>query len=182
MPKAYISNQLRIAIEKTAGQRCGYCLTPQTITGAPLEIDHIIPERAGGRTIESNLWLACTVCNRYKGSRTHGADPASAELEAFFNPREQQWRDHFAWRKDGGGDRRPYAVRPRHGGSFAHEQSRDRWRQIVMGAKRLVATRGLRTGTINRCARLRTNGHSTRQRCAVRQGGSGWPRCNEPGE
>lgn len=101
MPKAYISNQLRIAIEKTAGQRCGYCLTPQTITGAPLEIDHIIPERAGGRTIESNLWLACTVCNRYKGSRTHGADPASAELEAFFNPREQQWRDHFAWRKDG---------------------------------------------------------------------------------
>jgi len=86
---------------KAAGQRCGYCLTPQAITGASLEIEHIIPEGAGGLTEESNLWLACTSCNRYKGTRTQGIDPASGEHVSLFNPRNQRWREHFVWSEDG---------------------------------------------------------------------------------
>ena len=101
MPKAYIPRQLRAAVEKAAGQRCGYCLTPQAITGASLEIEHIIPEGAAGLTEESNLWLACTSCNRYKGSRTLGMDPTSGEYVPLFNPRSQRWREHFAWSEDG---------------------------------------------------------------------------------
>ena len=101
MPKSYVSRQLRATIEKAAGQRCGYCLTPQAITGASLEIEHIIPEGAGGFTEESNLWLACTSCNRFKGTRTHGLDTASGEHVPLFNPRDQRWDQHFTWNEDG---------------------------------------------------------------------------------
>ena len=31
------------------------------------EIDHIVPEFIGGKTVESNLQLACRKCNRGKG-------------------------------------------------------------------------------------------------------------------
>lgn len=101
MARAYISRQLRTTVETAAGQRCGYCLTPQAITGAPLEIEHIRPETAGGLSEENNLWLACTSCNRYKGSRTHGYDSTSGEQAPLFNPRSQIWREHFAWTDDG---------------------------------------------------------------------------------
>jgi hypothetical protein len=101
MPKAYVPRHLRTAVEKADGLRCGYCLTPQAITGASLEIEHIIPEGAGGLTEESNLWLACTSCNRYKGPRRHGLDPVSGEHVPLFNPRNQRWREHFAWSEDG---------------------------------------------------------------------------------
>jgi len=99
--KSYISPQLRAAVETVAGQRCGYCLTPQAITGAALEIEHILPEVAGGLTVEDNLWLACTACNRYKGRRTHGYDGRSGEWVPLFNPRRQRWLEHFSWSKDG---------------------------------------------------------------------------------
>lgn len=29
------------------------------VTGQPLQIDHVIPEAAGGLTNETNLWLVC---------------------------------------------------------------------------------------------------------------------------
>ncbi|MBE2232944.1 MAG: HNH endonuclease [Anaerolinea sp.] len=101
MSKAYISKQLRLAVERAAGRRCGYCLTPQAITGAALEIEHIYPEVAGGLTEEENLWLACTSCNRYKGSRTHGYDVVSGEHIPLFNPRRDLWGGHFTWSEDG---------------------------------------------------------------------------------
>jgi 5-methylcytosine-specific restriction endonuclease McrA len=51
VPKAL---QERVAVQ--ARQRCGYCLTTERITGAPMEIDHIIPYSLGGPTEEDNLW------------------------------------------------------------------------------------------------------------------------------
>ena len=101
MPKTYVSRPLRAAIERTAGYRCGYCLTPQGISGAAMEIDHIIPEASGGLTIEENLWLACTSCNRYKGSRVASVDPITGVEVMLFNPRQQRWNEHFAWSEDG---------------------------------------------------------------------------------
>lgn len=101
MPKTYVPRPLRAAVERTAGYRCGYCLTPQGISGAAMEIDHIIPEASGGLTVEDNLWLACASCNRYKGSRAVGRDPIDGEPAPLFNPRQQRWRDHFSWSEDG---------------------------------------------------------------------------------
>lgn len=67
----------------------------------PLQVEHIVPLAAGGETVESNLWLACGLCNRNKGTQTHAIDPVNNELIALFNPRTQNWLEHFVWSEDG---------------------------------------------------------------------------------
>ena len=49
----------------------------------------------GGKTSPENLALACFDCNRFKGSDIASLDPATGKLVALFNPRKQQWTDHF---------------------------------------------------------------------------------------
>jgi hypothetical protein len=71
------------------------------ITGARLQIDHIIPEAAGGPTDEQNLWLACVSCNRFKSDLTHADDPMAGQRVRLFNPRVQEWIHHFVWSADG---------------------------------------------------------------------------------
>lgn len=67
----------------------------------PLEIEHLHPESRGGPTARSNLWLACTRCNGFKGDRIASGDPDTGELVPLFNPRLQLWREHFSWSADG---------------------------------------------------------------------------------
>jgi hypothetical protein len=99
--KARVPRLLRERVARTAGNRCGYCRTPQTIAGFRLSIEHIIPEAKGGKTVEDNLWLACHACNEFKAARTHGRDPATGKRVRLWNPRTQKWPDHFSWSKDG---------------------------------------------------------------------------------
>lgn len=66
-----------------------------------MEIEHIIPSALGGLTEESNLWLACSLCNEHKGIRVAAPDPLSDEFVPLFNPRQQVWQEHFAWSEDG---------------------------------------------------------------------------------
>jgi hypothetical protein len=68
---------------------------------ARLDIEHIVPLAQGGKTEEANLWLACPLCNRYKGSKTTAVDPQSGDETPLYNPRTQQWRQHFRWSEDG---------------------------------------------------------------------------------
>jgi hypothetical protein len=65
-----------------------------------LEIEHIIPIARGGTDEADNLWLACRLCNSYKGSQSEGVDPTTGETVALFNPREQLWIEHFSWSDD----------------------------------------------------------------------------------
>lgn len=101
MTPAYISVELRQQVRSDAGQRCGYCRSSESLTGTPLEIEHIVPEAAGGSTIRENLWLACHRCNEYKGARTRVVDPLTGAEVTFFNPRTQVWADHFKWSAEG---------------------------------------------------------------------------------
>ncbi|MGH2353457.1 MAG: HNH endonuclease [Chloroflexota bacterium] len=80
-----------------AGYRCEYCKTPEPAVGYRLELDHIIPVSAGGETSASNLALACVQCNRAKGSRIEGHDPATGRPVPLFDPRRRRWEDHFRW-------------------------------------------------------------------------------------
>lgn len=66
-----------------------------------LEIEHIIPRAKGGSDDESNLWVACSLCNRYKGSQVTGTDSLNGDTVALFNPRTQVWGEHFRWSPDG---------------------------------------------------------------------------------
>ena len=97
MSKTYIPKALRRKVYAQGRARCGYCLTQEDNTGAELDVDHIIPEAAGGETKEANLWLACTKCNEYKGDQFEAPDPQSGEIVPLFNPRTQEWSAHFAW-------------------------------------------------------------------------------------
>lgn len=101
MPRTYISKPVRRRVAATARHRCGYCLTSQEYSGAPLEIEHILPVARGGTPDEANLWLACGWCNSFKGSQVDGVDPRTGKRAKLFNPRQQIWREHFKWSDDG---------------------------------------------------------------------------------
>lgn len=99
--RQYIPEKIKQRVRKAARNCCGYCLSPQHLVMARLEIEHIIPLSRGGQDDESNLWLACPICNRYKGEKAEAVDPQTGETVALFNPRTQVWSEHFAW-EDGG--------------------------------------------------------------------------------
>jgi hypothetical protein len=65
------------------------------------EVDHILSEKHGGPTEEANLALACLFCNRNKGSDIASVVPGSDRLARFFNPRMDQWSEHFRLGVDG---------------------------------------------------------------------------------
>lgn len=96
-----ISSAICKRVAAQAGDRCGYCLTPQSFTAMPMHIEHILPLAAGGSSAEDNLWLACPLCNGFKGARTHAIDPDSGLQVALFDPRRQTWGEHFLWSDDG---------------------------------------------------------------------------------
>jgi hypothetical protein len=97
---AYISNALRQLVAARAQGLCEYCQTAQTIV-IEMEIDHIVPEAAGGATEADNLCLACISCNTFKSAYQTGIDPQTDEEVLLFNPRQQQWNEHFRWSEDG---------------------------------------------------------------------------------
>lgn len=89
-PKAKIPWQVRREIATRYGcppggtvvAPCHYCAVPGQIwwptrrDGKPSawvhfahEIDHVVPESAGGPTVADNLVLACRRCNRRKSAR-----------------------------------------------------------------------------------------------------------------
>ena len=98
---SYIPVTLQQQVREDAGRRCGYCLSSETVTGIPLESEHLIPESIGGPTTRENLWLACHRCNKFKSNRTEAKDPLTQEVVLLFNPRVQTWREHFQWSGDG---------------------------------------------------------------------------------
>lgn len=91
LPKK-LDEKIRLA----ANNRCGYCLGKQIHVFAWLEIEHLQPRSKGGKTVDENLWLACTYCNTFKGSQTHGIDSETNRKVLLFNPRRQDWTKHFS--------------------------------------------------------------------------------------
>jgi hypothetical protein len=92
---SYIPDSLRQLVRQRAQGRCEYCLFPEAYSLRPHEIDHIIPEKHGGPTVETNLCLCCGFCNRYKGSDLAAVDPETDEVVTLFHPRRDAWNDHF---------------------------------------------------------------------------------------
>lgn len=88
-------------LRQQAGARCGYCLTTEALLGMSMEFEHLMPLAAGGQTVEENLWLSCRRCNQFKGTQTHALDPLTGERVVLFNPRLQNWSEHFRWNEDG---------------------------------------------------------------------------------
>lgn len=101
MPREHIPSEVVRRVWATAASRCGYCRAPQHLVLVSLEIEHVIPLAAGGTNAETNLWLACPICNGHQSSKTTGTDPITGRAERLFHPRTQIWSEHFAWSVDG---------------------------------------------------------------------------------
>jgi HNH endonuclease len=63
--------------------------------------DHIQPISKGGKTTFENVCLACRSSNEFKGDATEAVDPLTGETVLLFNPRLDQWSEHFVWNPDG---------------------------------------------------------------------------------
>jgi hypothetical protein len=96
-----ISEEIRARIRIQSQDRCGYCLSRQMYVLGILHIEHIIPKARGGTDNEENLWLACSLCNTYKGAQTQAIDPVTNTRVALFNPRQQNWSENFTWSEEG---------------------------------------------------------------------------------
>lgn len=92
---SYIPAALRRLVEERANYRCEYCLLPASVAFFPHEVDHVIAEKHGGATDADNLALACWRCNRHKGSDLGSFDPKTKVFSFLFNPRIQEWNEHF---------------------------------------------------------------------------------------
>jgi len=99
----YVLAILRRAVRQDAAGRCAYCLTSERLVGLAHEIEHVVPEAAGGTTERDNLCLACRRCNAFKARRIDAVDPLSQNTVALFHPRQMVWNEHFRW--DFGGTR-----------------------------------------------------------------------------
>ena len=90
---SYISDKIEKMVHRRALGCCEYCLLNENTTFLIHEMEHIISLKHGSTDAIINLALACSYCNRFKGS-----DIGSIFREdfiRFFNPRKDIWADHF---------------------------------------------------------------------------------------
>jgi hypothetical protein len=87
---------LRLAIIRRAGNRCEYCLRPQSPTPfITFHVEHIFAQQHVIDDSVENLALACPDCNLHKGPNLSTIDPVTREILNLFHPRLDCWEDHF---------------------------------------------------------------------------------------
>ena len=92
-----LSEEYENHIRDRAGGRCEYCQMHQALQGATFHIEHVIPRSRGGLTQTDNLAWACPSCNLAKAGRVEGTDAETGLSAPLFNPRLDNWLDHFQW-------------------------------------------------------------------------------------
>ncbi len=92
---SYISAELRRLVAERADHLCEYCLMHEDDRGFGCHVDHIISEKHGGLTEESNLAYACAPCNRAKGSDVGSVAEQGGSFVRLYNPRIDKWHEHF---------------------------------------------------------------------------------------
>jgi hypothetical protein len=93
----YIPATLHRLVVERARDYCEYCGLAQAGQAATFHVDHVFPIAAGGKTVAENLALACVSCSLRKSAKQYAIDPVTDQVAPIFNPRTQEWREHFAW-------------------------------------------------------------------------------------
>jgi len=91
----YISDTLRAEVAERANFCCEYCRLPLRYSLFRFQVDHIVSLKHGGQTVLENLALACGFCNTNKGADLGTFLDSPKELIPFFNPRDDDWHNHF---------------------------------------------------------------------------------------
>jgi 5-methylcytosine-specific restriction endonuclease McrA len=96
-----ISDATKQSVRERARYLCEYCHSLELLSANRFTIDHIVPRSLGGLDDIENLALACRRCNERRYNFVAGIDPQTQEIVPIFNPRQQQWAEHFIWTVDG---------------------------------------------------------------------------------
>ncbi len=95
-----VTAEQRRTVIARAKQCCEYCYSQVKFATDSFSVEHIFPRNKGGQTVLDNLALSCQGCNNFKHVKTEVLDPLSEQVVPLFHPRQQLWREHFAWNDD----------------------------------------------------------------------------------
>lgn len=100
MAGAKRAHKIREILEDRAAGYGEYCKANVAFSPNPFTIDHIIPISAGGTDELDNLAYACFGCNCSKYQSYIAIDPFTQIEVPLFNPRKENWDQHFVWDAD----------------------------------------------------------------------------------
>ncbi len=100
MPKRLSRAELRRLVVARAFNCCEYCWSLARYSLHIFALEHVIPKKRKGKTIASNLALACQGCNGFKHIRIKARDPLTRKIVPLYHPRRHVWREHFTWSDD----------------------------------------------------------------------------------
>ncbi|MEO1354110.1 MAG: HNH endonuclease [Cyanobacteria bacterium J06635_15] len=92
-----ISDETKRAVRERAQYLCEYCHSSERLSASRFTIGHITPKSLGGTDELENLALACRRCNERRYNFVASIDPESQATVPIFNPRLQEWNEHFVW-------------------------------------------------------------------------------------
>jgi HNH endonuclease len=90
-----ISKHIRKLVAVRAGFRCEYCRVLEYLSHYAFHTEHIIGFQHGGTHHPNNLAYSCAWCNWKKGPNLATILQPDNKLVPLFNPRTQNWFDHF---------------------------------------------------------------------------------------
>ncbi len=94
------SAEQRSLIAERANGYCEYCKTHISFSPDTFHLDHFKPLSKGGSDDLENIILACGGCNERKSDFTKFIDTITSEETLLFNPRIDNWFEHFTWSED----------------------------------------------------------------------------------
>lgn len=97
MSSRYIPKEIKINVKNRAKGICEYCKSLARYSTQPYVIEHIIPLAKNGKSEMDNLAYSCGGCNNHKYTKTEAADPVDGIIVPLFNPRKDDWNNHFGW-------------------------------------------------------------------------------------
>ncbi|MBU1565138.1 MAG: HNH endonuclease [Proteobacteria bacterium] len=88
-----IDNLTKDQLLLRAKYECEYC--HRVLLDAPWQVEHVRPRCIMGTDDLQNLAVACPRCNLNKREATEGKDYVTGKTARFFNPRVDNWWEHF---------------------------------------------------------------------------------------
>jgi HNH endonuclease len=100
MSRSKISETIQEQIRLRANYLCEFCHADERWQYVKFTVDHLVPFSLGGNDHPDNLALACFHCNRRKTNKLVAIDLLTSTEVPLFNPRQDNWQDHFIWSMD----------------------------------------------------------------------------------
>lgn len=100
MNRPHLPAALKQAVSERAHGCCEYCVSQADYTPDPFSSEHIYPRSLGGTDELDNLAYSCLGCNYKKFTSVDAVDPLTNQRVPLFHPRQDKWKQHFAWNED----------------------------------------------------------------------------------